>query len=297
MKITWQMALLAGLTAPAALASAQTTGVSHPDDIPITTSDEGIQQPVVYKPAASLKPRVAIAAPKADEAPVLSATAAVPVSPAVAPAAMASDADVAPAMHPDVDNDVITRVAGPSNELPIGTMLKVRLNQDLTTRSTANGTRFTAELVESVLRDGRVLLPVGTVLEGHVNDVHGGRRISGTASLHLEPTQLTLPDGTEYVLHAQVIDSSLHRNLKVDEEGTITRSDHAGKTLAGVGLSTGAGAAAGAVFGGWPGAVIGAGIGAGVSTVVWLKQDRQAVLPVETKVIFQLTKALPVGAK
>jgi len=41
---------------------------------------------------------------------------------------------------------------------------------------------------------------------------------------------------------------------------------------------TGAGAATGAVLGGGVGAIVGAGIGAGVSTVVWLKQDRQATL-------------------
>jgi hypothetical protein len=44
-----------------------------------------------------------------------------------------------------------------------------------------------------------------------------------------------------------------------------------------------------------PGAVIGAGVGAGVSTVVWLKQDRQTELPVDTRITFSLIEPLTVG--
>ncbi len=52
---------------------------------------------------------------------------------------------------------------------------------------------------------------------------------------------------------------------------------------------TGAGAAAGAMIGGGVGAAVGAGIGAGVSTVIWLKQDRQATLPKDVTLVFSLT--------
>lgn len=52
---------------------------------------------------------------------------------------------------------------------------------------------------------------------------------------------------------------------------------------------TGASAVAGAMIGGGVGAAVGAGIGAGVSTVIWLKEDRQATLPKETPMVFSLT--------
>ena len=35
--------------------------------------------------------------------------------------------------------------------------------------------------------------------------------------------------------------------------------------------------------------MVGAGIGAGVSTVLWLKQDRQAELPKNVSLVFSLT--------
>jgi hypothetical protein len=46
------------------------------------------------------------------------------------------------------------------------------------------------------------------------------------------------------------------------------------------------------MIGGVPGALIGAGVGAGVSTVVWLKQDREAQLPKDLQVVFSLTEPM-----
>lgn len=122
-----------------------------------------------------------------------------------------------------------------------------------------------------------------------------GRRISGSSSVHLLTTSLMLPDGTSFPVHAQVIDTGIYRQTKVDTEGTIFKRDHAAKTSAALALTTGAGAAGGAVLGGLPGAVIGAGVGAGISAVVWLKQDRQTELPVATNIIFSLTQAMTLG--
>lgn len=272
----------------------QLSGVSHPEQVPVSTSPEGISQPVVYETPAgyvltppTLKTRVpAPAAAVSAAEPVYTAT----VAP-VAPHAI----DTKAVTLSDVDAGIVTRVTGPTNQLPVGTLVKTKTVEDLSTKATAAGTIFTASLTEAVERDGRVLLPVGSVITGKVTEIHGGRRISGAASMHLQPSTITLPDGTRYAVRGQVIDTGEFHATKVDKEGTILRRDHAGKTLAGVGLSTGSGAAAGAVLGGWPGALIGAGVGAGVSTVVWLKQDRQTNLPVGTPVTFSLISPMTVG--
>ena len=198
---------------------------------------------------------------------------------------------------PDIDAGVVTRVPGPSNQLPIGTLMKVRLDENISTESTPDGMVFTAKLVEGVERDGRVLLPAGSTLSGYVTDVHGGKRISGAASIHLKTSTVTLPDGTKYAVRGQVIDTDMFKVVRVDREGTIYRRDHAGKTAGTMALATGSGAAAGALIAGVPGAVVGGAVGAGVSTVVWLKQDRQAELPAETKIVFSLTQPLTVGVE
>jgi hypothetical protein len=61
-----------------------------------------------------------------------------------------------------------------------------------------------------------------------------------------------------------------------------------------MGLTAGGGMAVGAMIAGVPGALIGAGVGASVTAVVWLRQDRQAVLPKELGVVFSLTEPMSV---
>jgi hypothetical protein len=78
----------------------------------------------------------------------------------------------------------------------------------------------------------------------------------------------------------------------VDREGTLKRKDQVKKDLAVAALTTGGGAAAGALIGGGVGAVVGAGVGAGASTVMWLKQERQANLNKDSRLVFSLTTPL-----
>jgi len=195
---------------------------------------------------------------------------------------------------PDPDAGIVTYVPSLPGEVPDGTMLKVKLRESLSTLTTKPGSRFSAEVSEPVVRDGRVVVPVGAVLEGRVTWVRGGRRISGGAAIHLEARTVTLPDGSQYRLHARVIDTSSWENTKVDREGTILRRDRMKGTLAAMSLTTGGAMAAGAMIGGVPGALIGAGVGAGTSAVVWLKQDRQAELPKDLGVVFSLTAPMMV---
>lgn len=237
---------------------------------------------VPYLPPGSVAPAVS-ARPSATERDDAAATRAEDRKPA---------ADATP-----FDEGVVTRIAGPANQLPNGTLLKVKMREELSTTATAAGQVFHAELTEAVTRDGRTLLPAGSVISGEVTEVHGGKRISGAASLRLQPVQITLPDGTKYAVVGQVIDTNLYHSTKVDREGTIIRRDHAGETAAVFALSTGSGAAAGGLLGGVPGALIGGGIGAGVSTAMWLKMDRQTELPAGTRVVFALTSPMVVGGQ
>ena len=145
----------------------------------------------------------------------------------------------------DVDAQIVTGSEHAANECPAGTMLKARMQQTLSTASTAIGTPFSAELTEPIMDNGRVLIPAGSVLDGRVTEVRGGKRIRGTAALHLEPRKLTLPDGTRYDIRGQVIDTSESFATRIDSEGTIVRRDHIKATLAGMGLATGGGCCGG----------------------------------------------------
>jgi hypothetical protein len=192
-----------------------------------------------------------------------------------------------PVENPE-DAMIVVDVPERKGELREGTLLKTKMISTLSTSTTVRGTRFTAEVTEPIERDGRVIIPVGSILDGQVTEVHGGLRISGGAKLHLETRNVTLPDGTHYIVHAQVIDTG-KSEFKVTDEGTLKKKDHAKETLAVMGGVTGAGAVAGAMMGGGVGAIVGASLGAGASTVIWFKQDRQATLPKDVELIFSLT--------
>jgi hypothetical protein len=291
-------AAVVALVLPVA-ARAQYSGVSHPDDAPIMNNPDTGQQ--AYQPKKTLVAPQPELAPQPGFAPQaglkpnpqipMDATPTVPAETRRVEPMMTDTASI----KPDADAGIVTRIPGPSNQLPVGSLMKVRIAENISTESTPSGMKFTAQLMGGVERDGRILVPAGSVLTGYVTEIHGGKRMSGAASIHLKTSTITLPDGTKYMVRGQVIDTDMFKVVRVDGEGTIHRRDHAGKTAGTMALATGSGAAAGALIGGVPGALIGAGVGAGVSTVVWMKQDRQAELPSETLITFSLTEPLTVG--
>ena len=309
------------------VAEAQETGVSNPPSAIITSNEDEVVAPVQRsKPSAAVAyaPGSRISDPQTTPAPQSAPQSSSQISgqaygryvpyspsgsgPALLQAPLDPDAEIVTAVPShglavhsqdtlntsDEDAGIVTYVPSRPNEVPAGTLLATRIRETISTVNTPLGTRFTAEVIAPMERDGRVIIPAGSTLEGHVSVVRGGRRVSGAAAIHLLPESVTLPDGTHYLVHAQVVDTSQHNVTRIDNEGTILRRDHIKGTIAAMSLTTGGAAATGAVFGGVPGFFIGAGIGAGVSTVWWLKQDRQEVVPENTGVIFSLNTPMTI---
>ncbi|WP_348266474.1 hypothetical protein P8936_10695 [Edaphobacter paludis] len=304
MKLPIATAALVLITIPVIAQDAR-TGVSTPPAVDITTtSDDSPASP-------ALKPRVPDAKPSAAVPAATNSTGSGAYGPYVpyraagsaAPAPTTSaafdpDASIVTTTIPDTSEaadspalnaDIVTSVPEREGEIREGTLLKARITQGLSTTGTLEGSPFSASLTEPVEKDGRVILPIGSMVEGRVTEVRSGRRISGRAALHLQVNNVTLPDGSQYVIHAQLIDTDQMDHSNVDSEGTLVRRDHVRKTLAAMSVATGGAAAAGAMMGGGVGALVGAGIGAGASTVLWLKQDRQEALPKDSLLVFSLT--------
>ena len=290
----------------------QLTGVSHPNSGPITTDPNDLSAPAAPAPAQA-KPSAAIPATQTTTYGAYvpyraakiesnsSAAAKKPFDPDanIVTEGTAGRADRRPLSVQstgkfDEDAGIVTYVPSRPGEIPEGSLVKVKLREQLSTLTTRPGTKFSALVSEPVMRDGQVVVPAGSMLEGRVTWVRGGKRIGGQAAIHLEPRTLTLPDGTQYVLRARVIDTDSWENTKVDSEGTIMRSENKKRNAAIMSLTTGSGLAAGAMIAGPAGALVGAGVGAGVSTVVWLKQDRQAELPKDLQIVFSLTEPMSV---
>lgn len=291
MKIQVAAAAFVVATLPA-LGYAQMSGVSHPDETDISASPDAPATPTLT-PRTQAKPSAAIPAAAQSTAPVVYGPYVPYTGPKVAgttTAPTASDIQTADEALPDgsADGKIVTSAPDVPGELSEGTLLQTRMLEGLSTSTTQPGQRFTAEIMAPVEKDGRVIVPIGAILEGQVTDVHEGHRITGAASMHLETRDILLPDGTKYVVHAQLTDTS-RSDFNVDGEGTLKRRDNRNQEIGILGLTTGGGAAAGAMVGGGVGALVGAGLGAGVSAIMWSKADRQAELPKDVRLTFSLT--------
>jgi hypothetical protein len=308
MKFSIATAAVVLVTVPVIAQDAR-TGVSTPPPAVITaTDDSSPATPMLTPRVPEAKPSAAVPADSSNTntityGPYVPYRAAGEAAPAAVPAttgAFDPDANIVTTTVPDTDTNavadspaadagIVTSVPEREGEIREGTLLRARITQGLSTTNTLEGSPFSASLTQPVEKDGRVILPIGSMVEGRVTEVRSGRRISGRAALHLEAHDVTLPDGSHYVIHAQLIDTDQTDHSSVNREGTLVRKDHPKETLAAMSVATGGAAAAGAMMAGGVGALVGAGIGAGASTILWLKQDRQEALPKDSLLVFSLT--------
>jgi hypothetical protein len=271
-------------------------GVSHPPDDAIVTNDltptspastnssdaisQSVSQPTAHMEAAPTSPQDHDYA----QHPGLVTRSADPL-----------DADVVTSVpqpeQPDNSDIVISVPSGP-NQLPEGTTLTVSLNQQLSTATTQPGTIFSARLLKPVMKNNRIVIPVGSTVTGRVTSVSEGRRITGGAAIRLRPDEVDLPDGTRYFLHAEVYDLGNYSKVKPDSEGNVVNVAHGKRTVAEAGLLGGGAAAAGFMIAGGPAALIVGGAAAGYVGAHWLLESKQAVLPKDSEVVFGLTQPM-----
>ncbi len=166
--------------------------------------------------------------------------------------------------------------AGPV-QLREGTPLPVRPTRRLDSSTDRSGDRFEAVLDEDVVDSrGELVLPRGTLLEGRLEEVRPGGRVSGRAEMTLLLDTLLI-GGEAYPIRAEPILVQAQSSKKRDARN--------------IGIGTAIGAAVGAIFGGGKGAVVGATIGGGASTArVMTTRGRDARIDKEQLVTFSLVE-------
>ena len=178
--------------------------------------------------------------------------------------------------------------------LPVGTPVRIKLETPLYSASTKAGDNFAGRVLEDVKLEDKVVIPVGTSLQGHIMQVSDPRRIKGKATIVLRPESLTLPNGQRYVMSAAVVDTSKVNGTDVDDEGRIKGPGHGSHDALEVGAGTGAGAVIGGLAGGGKGLLIGAAIGASGTVAHWLSKKNSAYLPAGSEIIFELSRPMTV---
>jgi hypothetical protein len=163
--------------------------------------------------------------------------------------------------------------------IPAGSELAIRINQNISVKHTEPGTRFDGEVVEPwVDANGHVILPKGTPVGGVVDESHRRGHFKGRSVLELRLTSLTL-NGQRYPLET--------RDLRETKKGKGKRS--AGLIGGGAGL----GMLIGGVASGGTGLLIGGLAGGGAGTAAaGLTGNRDLDIPAESIVHFKLADDL-----
>jgi hypothetical protein len=135
---------------------------------------------------------------------------------------------------------------GAAVTVPAGALLRMRINQTLTSASAKAGDRFDGIVVSDVVAGGAVAIPRGATVQGTVVDAKKSGALAGRGELTLQLTQVTL--------------GGVSTALVSDVWGRTT-GDKAAQAVNSTAVGGVIGALLGAAAGGGRGAAIGAGVG------------------------------------
>ncbi len=159
-------------------------------------------------------------------------------------------------------------------DLPAGTAIRVRLDQDLGSKISQPGDSFTASVADDVVVNGQVVVAKGARAEGTVIDAKPLGRFKGGAVLSIRLERVQTESGS-YPVSTSTIARA--------EKGKGKRS------AAMIGGGAGLGALIGGLAGGGKGALIGGLVGAGGGTAgSAFTGNKEIVLPAETMLTFTL---------
>jgi hypothetical protein len=166
--------------------------------------------------------------------------------------------------------------------LPAGTVVRVRIDEWISTDRNVTGDSFSAVLDQPLVVNGWVVARRGQAQTGRVSLVIKGGHGNGNSQLGVDLPDLTLVDGQQLPLQTELFQTSA--------------GSSAGRNAAIVGSTTGLGAVIGAIAGGGTGAAIGAGVGAtaGIAGVMSTPGKPTTIAP-ETILSFRLQNPITVS--
>lgn len=294
----------ATLTAQQASSPNPYTGVSDPPpDSTITTPAP--QPPPKPSPAKPMNPAPqSQAQPPAAQQPMVipSATYAAPDSTngtdsgivQVEPDTQSQPVLTQRAESSDPDGDIVHPAPLPPGTLDVGTMIRARLLDRISTTYSREGDTFRAQVASDVFRGNNILIPVGSEIDGTIVQVSNGH-FGGHGSMLLRPETVTLPDGSRYRMYAQ-LSGAPGTNTRVNDEGSVAPGPRTKQKEIEYSGGVGVGVVTGAVLGGPVGALAGSLVGASAVTVHLLMDHPQATLATGTVLDFTLTEPLSLVA-
>ncbi|MGZ8843393.1 MAG: hypothetical protein ACXW18_07000 [Pyrinomonadaceae bacterium] len=172
----------------------------------------------------------------------------------------------------------------PAPLVPVGTNLKIRLNETLSSKESRAGDKFTATAIDPVRFNE-------ATVHGHIRSIVKSGKVKGRTTMNLSFDSIDLTDGRKGVLHGYVTKVYGSDSGKADEEGGVQSGSRGKQTLKRTGVGAGAGAILGGLLGGGKGAGIGLILGgaAGAGSLA-IGGSKELKLESGTEMLIHVTK-------
>ncbi|HEU4714617.1 MAG TPA: hypothetical protein VFS76_23840 [Pyrinomonadaceae bacterium] len=166
----------------------------------------------------------------------------------------------------------------------VGTDLKVRINDTLSSKESRVGDRFTATVIDPSRYDEARLY-------GHVSSIQKSGKVKGRTSMNLAFDSVELRDGRRGTLHGYVTRVYGDDSGKADNEGGIESGSRTNQTIKRTGIGAGVGAIIGGIAGGGKGAAIGLIVGgAGGAGSLAIKGSKELKIESGTEMLVHVTR-------
>lgn len=168
--------------------------------------------------------------------------------------------------------------------VPVGTDLKVRINDTLSSKESRVGDRFTATVIDpSRFDEAR--------LTGHVSSIDKSGKIKGRTSMNLAFDSVELRDGRRGVLRGYVTRVYGEGSGRADNEGGVESGSRTNQTVKRAGIGATVGAIVGGIAGGGKGAAIGLIVGgAGGAGSLAIKGSKELKIESGTEMLVHVTR-------
>ncbi len=176
-----------------------------------------------------------------------------------------------------------------------GQVIRVRMNQTITSETARVGDQFTTQVVVPVYASGVEVIPAGSEVVGRVVTVNRASRKSKAGTIGVHFVSLRLPTGIARAINGDLTDVAAN-DVTADNEGEVSGRSAMNRNVVFIGGGAAAGALIGAIAGGGKGAGIGAIVGGGLGTAgAVFSKGNEAVVKTGTEfgVVLNQTLSLP----
>ena len=143
-----------------------------------------------------------------------------------------------------------------------GTVVRVRMNGSVSSKTARVGDTFSTTVTEPVYSDsGVVVIPTGSTIKGRVDSVLPAKKGGNPGQISVSFTSVRLPSGTTRSINGSLTDLNT-KDAKSDNESTASGDKMKNRKIIFIGGGGAGGAILGAAIGGGKGALIGGILGA-----------------------------------